>query len=163
MAYNIDTKSSVITYTSLNNIHSGVNYLNDDFIPVQSFHYTGSSSSGIHSTAYYIAYDPLSPVYTSTIKQDAMLIHVTGTITKYDLSDSAVMYYYIDAGPKVDHVSALPANLHGTLTTFDFQYINTRTVGTSHFVWFHIRPCDSSCNIVASPSKLDLTIDCYCI
>lgn len=163
MAYNIDTKSSAITYTPLNNLQSGVNYFNDAFVPIESLHYTESSSSGIHSNAYYITYDTSAPSYQSTIKQDAMLIHVTGTITKYNLSDSAVMYYYTDAGPKVDHVSALSANLHGTRTTFDFQYINTRTVGTSHYVWFNILPCDSDCNIVVSPSKLDLTIDCYSI
>lgn len=163
MAYNIDTNSSVITYTTLNNIHSGVNYLNDDFIPVKSFHYSGSSASGIHSTAYYIAFDPIKPTTSSTIRQNAMLIHVTGTITKYNLSDNAVMYHYIDSGPKIDHLTTFPANLQDTRTTFDFQYINTRTVGTSHYVWFDIRPCDSNYNIVVSPNDVDLTIDCYCI
>lgn len=154
--YNITANNNIVKYTTLSipNVGDGVRYYDGTYSSTYTFKRVESSANGIH--------DIICRQGGHAIKQDKMLVHVYGTITRDDMTDNCVFYHYLDEGTaQGDVVIFIPCNLQDNVTHVDFQYFMSKHQYDSNYIWTAIYPCDGSYNKVSSPNNINITVDCY--
>ena len=157
MVYNISVSDSKIIYTPLSSISDGISYFNGTYKPVRHEQFTLTTSTGSYYAVIISVNKPQIIHYSNIV-----VWHLYGTITR-DITDNTAFYQLLNKYSEHDPTMIIPCDQYTNTSIIDFTDFATYYDVNYYYFWFFLKTFDKDYNALTTSSRVDITLDYYCL